>query len=273
MDPNSQRCIFCGQQGALTGEHLWPKWMHDAWVPRCAAGNVQMQTRFARWSGALVIRPDLRASRQPHRNRELKVVCAGCNGGWMSDLEAAAKEVLQAMYADGLVALQSEQQHVLSRWAALRTVIFQYTIENRVAIPYRDRLMLAQGSGLPIEWKVWIGVNEAPVWKDGRMHQSVCALLPPGTSDDRLNSAFTLIGFARTMFYTERVPDLPVNRLALHKRLCLTQIWPIQSDPVSVPSLSIDDGVARSMVDTLSAEAVAIHGTRCGRTKQELSWK
>jgi hypothetical protein len=40
-------------------------------------------------------------------------VCQGCNGGWMSQLEAQAKPPLEPMFDGNAVTLESDQQAVL----------------------------------------------------------------------------------------------------------------------------------------------------------------
>ena len=75
----ARQCIFCGG-GGLTNEHAWPQWI------------LNEQDPFG-----IVVESDgehVRTLVGPKAAIKLKVVCAACNNGWMSDLEAKAKPVL-----------------------------------------------------------------------------------------------------------------------------------------------------------------------------------
>jgi hypothetical protein len=60
----------------------------------------------------------------PPFNQQVSAVCAECNNGWMSDIEAAARPILWPLiHAQGR-RLDSDEQRVLARWALLKACVF-----------------------------------------------------------------------------------------------------------------------------------------------------
>lgn len=249
MDPNSGQCIFCDKHGGLTGEHLWPQWMHEI-IPR---GGIHQQThtRFVKGAFRFTIQPEPFFRRQPYRNRQLRIACASCNGGWMSEIETGAQGILRRLQVNPQHPISRSDQLSISRWATLRSIVNQYTIEDRVAIPLRDRLMLARGGNPSEEWRIWIGTNAASEW-ELRMAQHIAAAMEIPSDIRRLNLACTLIGFGKTFLYTQRSPKPIVDlNLSLYYRMCLAQIWPITSETLTPYDMAIDDPMANMISHAL----------------------
>lgn len=254
MDPNSSHCIFCDQHGGLSEEHLWPEWMHADLVPAGSSPSLRAVIGMSGGSGRLKLKPALFKRQTRPRDVKLKVVCRNCNGNWMSTVETSAQVALRRLQSIPPPALTQGEQLAISRWAALRSIINQYTLDNlemgyRIAIPYRDRMFLAHGDGLPEQWRVWIGVNDATRWKT-RITQKVFAATTRDAYDPRPNSVSTMIGFGRTMIYTCRspYPDV-VDPPPLHQAFCLRRIWPIGTGNVELPSMAITDEMADTLID------------------------
>jgi hypothetical protein len=116
---NSQKlCMFCGAtlrskktvSGAKSDEHVIPQWLLEH------LGLRKMPITFLRHdvpSGQIV---ELR--QHSVCNFVAGRVCADCNGGWMSDLEALAKPILIRLIADPhrLSNLLEHERHIVARW-------------------------------------------------------------------------------------------------------------------------------------------------------------
>jgi hypothetical protein len=93
---------------------------------------------------------------------QAKVVCAGCNNGWMSQLETAVRPRLEPMMGGVPRSLSRVDCQVLSRWSAKTALMFQAAerAEDRMVAPqlYLD---FKTTSGLPDEVRVWAGRVQA----------------------------------------------------------------------------------------------------------------
>ncbi|HEX8155861.1 MAG TPA: hypothetical protein VF526_00635, partial [Solirubrobacteraceae bacterium] len=79
-------CIFCGSVGKLSKEHVVPRWVGSAFP----SSEREILHRFAWVSGepeshSPISGVDFDA---PPFTWQARVVCAECNNGWMSSLEA-----------------------------------------------------------------------------------------------------------------------------------------------------------------------------------------
>jgi hypothetical protein len=66
------------------------------------------------------------------------VVCASCNGGWMSDLEARASPLLSPLVGGQPQPLGIEEQAFIAIWAVKTTMAWQTTEISVRAIPFED---------------------------------------------------------------------------------------------------------------------------------------
>ena len=105
-------CIFCNNPSG-SREHVWPKWLlerKDLGPFRLKIGNGQEK----------VIDVEL----------QVKTVCGKCNNGWMSDLEAEAKPILEQMFDDKPISLDQKQQEIIARWL-MKTAMVYDSVKGR----------------------------------------------------------------------------------------------------------------------------------------------
>jgi hypothetical protein len=96
----SRECVFCGGP-ANSREHVWPQWVSRHFVGRLSLVDVSRGV----------------PPRSMHiLDAQVRRVCQGCNGGWMSQLEAQAKPLLEPMFDGKPVTLGADQQAVLAAW-------------------------------------------------------------------------------------------------------------------------------------------------------------
>jgi hypothetical protein len=100
----ARACMFCGGR-PTTREHVYPRWIRDALPIASARYRTSDAEGNPLWE-------------QRTFDIEAKVVCADCNTGWMSDLEAETKPLLAnpMMYGSDL-AMSATQQRTIALWA------------------------------------------------------------------------------------------------------------------------------------------------------------
>lgn len=79
------RCIYCGGLG-LSKEHIFADWLRD-YIPRDATEHSMAVT--IQWPHMADTR--LESKTGDTHARRIRKVCVACNGGWMSELQQAAK--------------------------------------------------------------------------------------------------------------------------------------------------------------------------------------
>ncbi|MDA0136405.1 hypothetical protein [Solirubrobacter deserti] len=145
----SKACIFCGGT-PLTREHLWPDWLRRELEIK-AGFDWRMQqesdgttTRDQAWTA-------------PPFNQQVKAVCARCNNGWMSEIESAAKPILQALVRAEGRQLHRRMQRTLATWAFLKACIFDELHPAERTVPEAHRQFLYEHKEPPPDG-VWIRV-------------------------------------------------------------------------------------------------------------------
>lgn len=107
-------------------------------------------------------------------------VCATCNGGWMSDLEARAAPLLRPMLRGQTQGLSIEQQILLARWATKTSMTLDQTT------PAADR-----------------------IWSEARCRELMDGALPPpgtGAQLGRYVGEGTFLAFGHNDLYRRPIP-------------------------------------------------------------------
>jgi len=144
-------CIFCGRVVPLTREHLWSQQLGEI-LPDIGPGEhiFGLTGDEASWF----------VQHRPPFSRAVKIVCAGCNNGWMSRLEKKARPFLEpTIRGDRRVTLQPEGQQVIAMWIAKTAMTMQSSHPTRYpdAIPRSHYTELVQGQRPPMLSQIWIG--------------------------------------------------------------------------------------------------------------------
>lgn len=143
-------CIFCGATGKLTREHVWPQWLGTVVTPKTG------QHVFAE-AGTTT-----REFTQRDFEIQVKKVCEDCNGGWMSQMEAAVKPVLTPMIkGEHPVLVSAADQELLTAWATKTAMTMEFAPTAQRAIPQVHRDYIQQTHRAPPRVKAWIGGRSA----------------------------------------------------------------------------------------------------------------
>jgi len=139
----ARQCLFCANQ-AKTKEHLFA----DS-ILQILAPPLRPITAVFGNSSPVEIRGDI----------EIRCVCRGCNGGWMSDLETKVKPLLSAMIHDISITLSLDDQSAVALWSAKTAMVLQATINKHGKRFYtrEECERLRSHSVIPSRSMIWLG--------------------------------------------------------------------------------------------------------------------
>ena len=142
-----RRCAFCGGP-ANSREHVFPDWMHKLYPVQQVNINCEHSLVATRQYTE-------RAS-----NRRVRLVCARCNNGWMSDIERAAKPVLEALFQGQRVLLRRSEQTLIATWFTKTALVEHLTQPIRDPITHEHREYIYNVRQPPPESHVWLGTAD-----------------------------------------------------------------------------------------------------------------
>lgn len=153
-------CIFCKDPG-LTKEHIWANWLEPYLKRTYPRTKHILDWRVRGPNGFTRTVSKGRLDRQGDpRTQKLYIVCKKCNNGWMSALQEAAKPVLVPLIGGNWYALPPQDQTVLSAWATMFTMVYEWADPKTVAATDDERRFLREFNKSPDHWNVWIGRYE-----------------------------------------------------------------------------------------------------------------
>jgi hypothetical protein len=223
-------CLFCCADLAVAGrarEHVLPRWLLRHY-------DIEKTMVEPAWTNARD--GSLRDKRvHPLKAMVLGHVCAGCNNGWMSELEVTARPTLLELSGGRLAVSELAPLHrvVLARWALKTAVVLnrssnfhQLATAEQAAATRTDRLpdgviviahVLSQRDQRDVFW--WL------------QHQGIAQMLNARDSDDLValqqGAWRCFIGFERLGLLVAYVRPSPEWRWFLDPRY-ETPIWPME---------------------------------------------
>jgi len=157
-------CIFCGQ-APTTREHVFPRWVGPILRqdPRemIQPGLHHIQsaggTRDHSWTSSRLL------------NFVANCVCAKCNGGWMSEIEGAAKPIIAPMIMGQTTTLDTPAQETLAAWLGLKAIVTRYVHRPIDPVPHEWLDYYYVHHRPPDTWYEWVtGYNgKWPLYYDG----------------------------------------------------------------------------------------------------------
>ena len=148
-------CVFCGQTGKLTGEHVWGRWLR-----RVLPAQVNKHHVRARRIGPPGVADTWRcACGRAIRLTATSKSCAECNNGWLSRIQEQAKPYLIPLIRGERFALNPDGQRAVGTWCAMATMTGEYLDRDAdaIGVSQADRDHLMQTGTAPPHWKIWIG--------------------------------------------------------------------------------------------------------------------
>lgn len=119
----ARSCIFCGKEGNLSKEHLWPAWLGKMY-PR--KGD-EKHTLVSQTSMNKSLLRNTVYERLGHLfSLKNRVVCCDCNNGWMSEVEDDTKPIILKMLNGPKLKISNAELKQLSFWVALKIVTAEF---------------------------------------------------------------------------------------------------------------------------------------------------
>ena len=235
LRPMPRTCAFC-DGSSTTREHIWPNWARRRLSAAATPHHVQVQ------QDDQVGRPRLWA--QVPFSMTVKAVCADCNNGWMSDLQAIAKPLLEAMLEERSRGFDEQDQAILARWALKTAMMVDQTQapQHRV-IPPEEYQHLRSVGRPSANVRVWLASYTGEALHGlGRMF-GLDADMDAGPDParghrDLWGAAITVGAGVLEIFGTELHAVL--NRLDL-QGVGVWEIWPYEGPVAWSPRPGFDD--------------------------------
>lgn len=189
-------CVFCGMTG-VTKQHMWPDWLKTI-LPRSGESHTQFITRFdLRTAGVAIVRPELHFPRGPVGARKIRRVCATCNSGWISRLENDAKPYLSALILNQSIEIDGPAQAAIAAWAALFSIVAEYTDILTMGISHADRYDLMKTGLPPTTWRIGIARYHGSEWRQRYRHHGLQGIstkgaVPPNSQFNTQISTFVI---------------------------------------------------------------------------------
>jgi hypothetical protein len=262
-------CIFCGAS-PLTKEHIWADWLR-AYIPKNMPHHHSARSILNSDQSVEQVR-----KKQPGdpRSRQLKIVCAHCNNGWMSRLQEAAKPILIPLLQGKPSTLNRSRQQIVSAWSAMTVICAEYLQPLSLSIPVTARRWLYQHKMAPNNFRIWIGNYERGDWVPHWVHTSLrisehegvqgWTVHPDGTPRPNTQVTTFIAGQLFLHAFTCPFPEIlakPEITNMVDSRLL--QIWPIEHAFIAWPTTIITDREADNLAGSIF-EAIDAAGRAFG---------
>jgi hypothetical protein len=202
----ARQCLFCSN-AASTKEHLWADWILRSLSPRTEPIRAVIGKS---------------APKEFHGDVRIKCVCAQCNHGWMSALEATVKPFVGAMIHDISLTLTTEQQKPIAIWVTKTAMVLEATMRKDAQFYTRNECEeLRLHSVIPDRSLLWLGrisqsgvfASGTHIWLQDNVGKAAC---------DGQVATFT-VGHLAIQILTIRIP--PQNRPQLVRTVCRDGPW------------------------------------------------
>lgn len=154
-------CIFCGATGAsvkITREHTFSNWINEVLTPQVVGPDITCEHSIMQSGQAAIARSWAVTAAASH---VLRAVCETCNNGWMSQLEAAVRPLIEPMIRGYDASLTPEQQIIVATWTALKTAVFEYVWTDNAVLTAADRQVIMTQNRPPASVQVRLAAAES----------------------------------------------------------------------------------------------------------------
>lgn len=179
--------------------------------------------------------------------QKVRVVCRGCNSGWMSDLERQAIRLMRPMiFAIGEISLASEDQRSLAIWASKTHQMYRYGLVGRApSASAREHLYRQQEPppGTFVWLAAWRGASKAFVDITAHRHRF---FTKKDATDEGLEFEAELLTFriGHLVIQTIEIPSSTLDVGNVDSRIdqVILPLWPARLDEIAwPPPVFLDD--------------------------------
>ncbi|TCR04077.1 hypothetical protein [Neorhizobium sp. JUb45] len=226
------KCIFCGGHG-LTKEHVMPKWIRPLLARfgetpnhfRFRTGQAQIP-----FTNITSITPNIIPKQGYFLNQRLRVVCAKCNGGWMSGQESEAKPILSALIDANARPLNESDQLTIALWACLRAGIFERDHPETAAMKQFEYAHMHATKTPPENWRVFLARHDSEDWRIRLFHYPFYVFRPGQLRPANPNSHKTMIGLgSAVLLVAGSSADNAAKAIEALSPTNMAQVWPFVS--------------------------------------------
>lgn len=224
-------CVFCGEPGGMTNEHVFGRWMSGLGF------SDEPTEHFA----GFLNRPHRSFGRRAPFKLTVNEVCSRCNNGWMSKLEESAREVLSPLIKGASVSIDRMRVPAVVAWAQKTALVSMLvsSAEQRAdgygLPPSEYRGLFELSSRLePMRSQFWVGRGSQGIgaWV------SPVAFIRGGSFHDPLPDGYAItISVGQLFLHGIRLPDSD-DQFQYADSLGLQPLWPIAGD-VKLPPLEL----------------------------------
>lgn len=151
----ARKCIFCGEEGKLSKEHLWPDWLGKMYL---RTGD-EKHTFGSQSSADKTLVRDGVYERPGHLfSLKIKVVCQTCNNGWMSQVENDTKPILLNLINGQKFKITKAEIEALAFWVALKVVTAEFAEkkESLYVTPFEERQEMMNKRKIPSFFNIFV---------------------------------------------------------------------------------------------------------------------
>jgi hypothetical protein len=239
-------CVFCGGT-PVTLEHVWPRWVAAILAD---GGPVQVERRGLDDEPATWQQVSLEVT--------VRRVCAVCNNGWLSELEQAAKPLLEPLILGGTQNLTPAELDTVALWCVKTALLFQFTHPERRDAPDDHYPWLYEHRTPPPNTFVWIAGYAGTKWSSWYMHQ-ILGLREPGGHDrgDRGYCATVTAGaLVFQVIGIDAIPPVEIEKASENEQ-DIAQVWPSKGTALKLPPpLMLDDASLPLFADPFGADNI-----------------
>jgi len=192
------------------------------------------------------------------------IVCPTCNGGWMSQLENAAKPVMEPLmlgtHLPEQVELDSDSLRILATWATKTAMVMDCSEDTPPLIPQAARTAFFESPSPFKGSRIWFaGFNPDYGHLTFRHCLKVQRASQEGTPTDRVILATIGLGYLVLQYTTTILQDATLGnpqRRPAPNQLC-SEIWPAIERSTWPPPLMLDGDIIDDFVVPIGARPTA----------------
>lgn len=165
--PARRVCVFCEAVVPLEREHVFPNWLKNLF------SNVQPDFEHHTYSRSWIATPITTGVRREQGylfSRKKKVVCKGCNHGWMKDLEDAANPLLKRMFRGDAFDLDPAESTTLAAWAWKTAYVVEHLNHQTMTTQAWQRHAFYASRVPPQHSRVWLTHHADNEWTVRAQH-------------------------------------------------------------------------------------------------------
>jgi hypothetical protein len=244
----------------VTAEHIWPDWAR-----RMLPGDV---------IATHTVRADTPAARSSHTFRQrvfdhrVKVVCAGCNNGWMSRLEKENQPFLEAALNGRGRVLHRDGQRALAAWAFKTVLVINRGLfrAHRTGLPPAHAHHLLSRGEPPSDVGIWLTAFTAD--EPAYVMSTGLALSGPGervTDEDSPNFSIVTFTFGPLVFQVAGAVDPSAIGIVPAEInfpwAMIHRLWPYRGSFTWTPTPALDNRSLDAFANRIREELQRLTGS------------